>query len=107
MVTNAVTRQGTRADATDGRWRVCPGQGTCTASRDTDHHGEGRGRDLSRVYLTHLGHTGPTLGDQVRAARKAGLFSGIDTKLGEAVEDLVAWSRRFATRWEMSSWVPC
>lgn len=44
-----------------------------------------------QTLLTHLGHTGPTLGDQVRAARKAGLFSGIDTKLGEAVENLAAW----------------
>jgi hypothetical protein len=44
-----------------------------------------------QLLLSHLGHHGKTLGEQVKAARLAGLFSGIDGKLGAAVDNLCDW----------------
>lgn len=44
-----------------------------------------------QLLLAELGHPGATLGDQVKRARKAGLFAGVDTKLGDALEAACQW----------------
>lgn len=44
-----------------------------------------------QMLLDHLGYSGGQLGDQVKAARKAGWLSGVDTPLGASVENLVTW----------------
>jgi hypothetical protein len=44
-----------------------------------------------QMLLSHLGHQGQQLGDQVKAARKAGWLNGVDRPLADAVESVVAW----------------
>lgn len=44
-----------------------------------------------QMLLEHLGFTGGQLGDQLKAARKAGWLSGVDTPLGAAIDNLAAW----------------
>ncbi len=41
--------------------------------------------------LTVLGHRGPTLGDQIKAARGGGQFTAVDSQLGNALESLAKW----------------
>lgn len=44
-----------------------------------------------QMLLEHLGFTGGQLGDQLKAARKAGWLTGVDTPLATAVESLGTW----------------
>lgn len=44
-----------------------------------------------QMLLEHLGYSGGQLGDQLKAARKAGWLSGVDTPLASAVESLGTW----------------
>ena len=44
-----------------------------------------------QMLLEHLGYTGGQLGDQLKAARKAGWLSGVDTPLAAAVDNLATW----------------
>ncbi len=44
-----------------------------------------------QMLFQHLGFQGQQLGDQVRAARKAGWLDGVDKPLADAVESVVAW----------------
>jgi hypothetical protein len=44
-----------------------------------------------QMLLEHLGYTGGQLGDQLKAARKAGWLSGVDTPLAVAVDNLGTW----------------
>lgn len=44
-----------------------------------------------QMLLEHLGYTGGQLGDQLKAARKAGWLSGVDTPLAAAVDSLGTW----------------
>lgn len=44
-----------------------------------------------QMLLDQLGFTGGQLGDQLKAARKAGWLSGVDTPLAVAVESLGTW----------------
>jgi len=44
-----------------------------------------------QMLLDHLGYSGTQLGDQLKAARKAGWLSGVDTPLANAIESVGAW----------------
>ena len=44
-----------------------------------------------QLLLDHLGYSGTQLGDQLKAARRAGWLSGVDTPLARSVESLVTW----------------
>lgn len=44
-----------------------------------------------QMLLDHLGYSGTQLGDQLKAARKAGWLSGVDTPLAASVENLATW----------------
>jgi hypothetical protein len=44
-----------------------------------------------QMLLDHLGYSGTQLGDQLKAARKAGWLSGVDTPLAVSVENLAIW----------------
>ena len=44
-----------------------------------------------QILLEYLGFSGGQLGDQLRAARKAGWLDGVDTPLAVAVESLGTW----------------
>ncbi|HSX65931.1 hypothetical protein [Nocardioides sp.] len=44
-----------------------------------------------QMLLEHLGYTGGQLGDQLKAARKAGWLTGTDTPLADAVDSLGRW----------------
>lgn len=44
-----------------------------------------------QMLLEHLGFSGGQLGDQLKAARKAGWLAGVDTPMATAVESLATW----------------
>jgi len=44
-----------------------------------------------QMLFDHLGYPGTALGDQLKGARKVGAFDGIDTPLGDGLEDLCRW----------------
>lgn len=44
-----------------------------------------------QMLLDHLGFPGGTLGDQLKAARRAGWLAGVDTPLATAVDGLAGW----------------
>jgi hypothetical protein len=44
-----------------------------------------------QMLLDHLGYKGAKLGDQLKAARRAGWLSGVDTPLANAIDNLAMW----------------
>lgn len=48
-----------------------------------------------QLALRRAGYTRGQLGDQLRAARKDGLFAGLNTRLGSAAEAVVEWISAF------------